>query len=57
MNKPIAARPAPDFPGVSTPDLPATGRLLADPAPRRKPTGPVIYQIEKGADVWPIRGT
>ncbi len=57
MKKPIAARPAPDFPRVSTPDLAAAAGLLADPAPRRKPTGPVIYQIEKGADVWRIRGT
>jgi hypothetical protein len=55
MNKPIAAKPAPDFPRVSTPDRSSAGRLMADPAPRRKPTGPVIYQIEKGADVWPIR--
>jgi hypothetical protein len=55
MNKPIAAKPAPDFPRVSTPDLAGAGRLLADPAPRRKPTGPVIYQVEKGADVWPGR--
>jgi hypothetical protein len=55
MNKPIAAKPAPDFPRVSTPDRSAAGRLLADPAPRRKPTGPVIYQVEKGADVWPVR--
>jgi len=31
------------------------GRVLADAAPKRKPSGPVIYRIEKGADVWPGR--
>ncbi len=55
MNKPIIAKPVPDAPRISTPERSAAGRVMADPAPRRKPTGPVIYRVEKGADVWPGR--
>jgi hypothetical protein len=55
MNKPITARPVPDAPRVSLPGRSAASRVIADPAPRRKPTGPVIYRVEKGADVWPTR--
>jgi hypothetical protein len=55
MNKPITARPIPDAPRVSTSGRPASGQALADVAPRRKPTGPMIYRVEKGADVWPGR--
>ena len=55
MNKPIIAKPVPELPRVSVRERSTASRLIADPAPRRKPTGPVIYRIEKGADVWPGR--
>ena len=55
MNKPITVKPVPDLPRLSTPERSAAGRLVADPTPRRKPSGPVIYRVEKGADVWPGR--
>jgi hypothetical protein len=29
------------------------GRKLPQPVPRQKPTGPIIYNLDKGADVWP----
>jgi hypothetical protein len=35
------------------PDQAANGHSSPEPVPRRKPMGPVIYKLEKGADVWP----
>ena len=32
---------------------PVADRVKADKPVLRKPTGPVIYTIEKGANVWP----
>ena len=38
----------------SSPGHPATAKIPARPvAIPPKPSGPVIYKIEKGADVWP----
>jgi hypothetical protein len=31
------------------------GRSVSESGPKQKPSGPVIYRIEKGADVWPTR--
>ncbi len=31
------------------------GRVLSDKPARRKPSGPVTYTIQKGANVWPGR--
>ncbi len=41
---------------VRPPEKPETtkdGRVAPDNASPRKPTGPVTYKIEKGANVWP----
>ncbi len=35
------------------PERTETGRVPADTASPRKPTGPVTYKIEKGSSVWP----
>jgi hypothetical protein len=37
------------------PERSLNGRVAPEPEPTRKPTGPVIYTIQKGADVWPGR--
>jgi hypothetical protein len=31
------------------------GRTLSDAQPSKKPSGPVTYKIQKGADVWPTK--
>jgi hypothetical protein len=55
MNKPITAKPVPDGTRVSSTDKAVASRVLTNPAPRRKPTGPMIYRVDNGADVWPGR--
>ena len=35
------------------PERTETGRVSPDTPSPRKPTGPVTYKIEKGANVWP----
>jgi len=50
MNKPKAGKSV-----ERPPTRPVVDRAFAEAPPKRKPTGPVIYRIEKGADVWPVR--
>ncbi len=56
MNKPKAgiSIPRPLHP-TSKGDKPAAAPVLSERHAARKPTGPVIYKIEKGANVWPGR--
>jgi hypothetical protein len=35
------------------PESSGNGRLSPEPVPRHKPMGPVVYKLEKGANVWP----
>jgi hypothetical protein len=55
MNKPQAGQTEPEARTIA-PERSAAGRALADRALKLdKPTGPLVYRIEKGADVWPRR--
>jgi hypothetical protein len=52
MNKPMAGKPI----MPARPDRSSAGAPVRQVTPKReKPTGPVIYRLEKGADVWPGR--
>jgi hypothetical protein len=48
-------KPARDVPAHDVPARDAPARDGLDRSAGRKPTGPVIYTIQKGADVWPGR--
>jgi hypothetical protein len=45
----------PDRRQVSGKIFAEAARRPLDKTPHRKPTGPVTYTIEKGANVWPWR--
>ncbi len=36
-------------------ERPVAGRASPEPLSPRKPTGPITYKLEKGANVWPGR--
>jgi hypothetical protein len=56
MNKPKAATPIRPMPPAARAERSAAGAGSRQAPPKHeKPTGPVIYRLEKGADVWPGR--
>jgi hypothetical protein len=56
MNKPKSGEPVRHAPRpTGREQVSEAGRVLTQAPPKRKPTGAVIYKIEKGADVWPRR--
>jgi hypothetical protein len=56
MNKPIVGQPVQHVEPTAR-SIPSSAGSSAPPLPPKhnKPTGPVIYRLEKGADVWPGR--
>ncbi len=57
MNKPKAEKPI-ERAEMMSPAKPVrflSGGPSSESAPKRKPSGPVIYRVENGADVWPGR--
>jgi hypothetical protein len=57
MTKPSPLKPAPRAPlcSPSTVTKPPAEPPAQCAIPIRKPTGPVTYTLEKGANVWPGR--
>ena len=56
MNKPTLAMPARSSPRGAEAERRPVGRVSPENPPKgAKPIGPIIYEIQKGADVWPGR--
>jgi anti-sigma-K factor RskA len=56
MNKPMVGKPVQQPAPATRPERSITGAPARQSPPKQgKPTGPVIYRLEKGADVWPGR--
>jgi hypothetical protein len=61
MSKPMAGMPIQEIQPAARPDRSMAGAASRQAQPKHekptleKPMGPVIYRLEKGADVWPGR--